>query len=185
MRAGVAWRSGVTDEAVVEDRFVEAPIAGIPEVVDVERRAVQGRWEAFCRKDGVAVVALGGRHLELAASLIDDPTATFADLVDADDRVAGAVFAYVLGIIVAGIVWITWQYRYAKNLTALGRPLEGGAGRAIWGWFIPLANYFIAPNQLLRAAKETDKARGGTGVAPPTLIPWWIAFGVGTRLSRK
>ena len=63
------------------------------------------------------------------------------------------------------------QYRYAKSVTALGRPLEGGAGRAIWGWFIPIANDFIAPNQLLRAAKETDRARGGSGVAPGTSIP--------------
>lgn len=133
---------------------------------------------------GIASVlaAFGALALLSRASLIDDPTASFADLVAADDRVGGSVGFFSLSFIVTGILWIVWQYRYAKNLTALGRPLDGGAGRAIWGWFIPIANYFISPNQLFRAAKESDRARGGTGTAPGTLVPWWIAFGLGSLL---
>lgn len=116
------------------------------------------------------------------ASLIDDPSASFSDFVSADDRVAGTAGPYLLAFVVGGITWMVWQFRYAKNVTALGRPLQGGAARAIWGWFIPIANYFIAPYQLLRAARETDRARGGSGAPPATLVPWWITFGVGTFL---
>jgi hypothetical protein len=114
------------------------------------------------------------------ASLLGDPTSSLSELLTADDRAAAMVGAQTLATLATGIAWMTWQYRLAKNLTALGRPLRGGAGRAVWGWFIPIANYFIAPHQLLRAAQATDEARGGDGVAPVALVPWWIAFGVGS-----
>lgn len=86
-------------------------------------------------------VALAGRLV-----VLDDPYAReyFRRASDAD------AFVRVLDVVVALTVlavipcFIVWCYRAAKNQEALARrPERLGAGWAVGGWFIPLANLVI------------------------------------------
>jgi hypothetical protein len=94
-----------------------------------------------------AVVALA-RGVALASRLVvlDDPNASdfFNRASDADSFVR--VMDVLLALIVLAIVpcFIVWCFRVAKNQEALARqPERLGAGWAIAGWFIPLANLVI------------------------------------------
>jgi hypothetical protein len=108
------------------------------------------------------------------ASLLDDAGASFIEVADADDRVAGAGAMHFLGLAVTGILWIIWQFRYVTNVKALGRPTGFAPGFAIGGWFIPIANLFLPEQQLAVSAKSSDP--DGNPSAPGVLYAWWAAF---------
>jgi hypothetical protein len=127
-----------------------------------------------------AVVALLHR-----ASVVNDFTGfggvTVSDVSDADSQAGGAVGLLQFGLLATGIVWIIWQFRYAKNAQALRGNYGLAPGWAIGGWFIPFGNLVLPQLQLLQAAKASDPnlpvgQPAASGTAPSSLIAWWVAY---------
>ena len=101
---------------------------------------------------------------------------------DADDLVQTAAILVLVLLVVNAICFITWMFRAAKNNEALGRANPRlGAGWAIGGWFIPLANFVIpvlVMQDLWRGSDPSTPrgdARWRIG-ARSALIGWWWAL---------
>jgi hypothetical protein len=123
----------------------------------------------------VDIVAAGA--LFDRASLLDDPSPSFGELLDADDRVGAAVGSHLFGVVVVGIVWVIWQFRFVKNVEGLRRPTGFSPGFAIGGWFIPIGNLFIPQQQLAVSARSSDpNAVVGGGSTPGVIYGWWATF---------
>jgi hypothetical protein len=125
---------------------------------------------------GIAALAVAGA-LSNRASVLDDPFSDFQKVQDADDLAAATAGLYGLGLIATIVLWLIWQFRFAKNAEALGKRDGLGAGWAIGAWFIPLANFVLGPMQLQQSAKYSDPdAPPGQGRVPGVLIGWWILW---------
>lgn len=102
-------------------------------------------------------------------SVWDDRAASFADLVDADNAVAGAFILYGLLALAAGIVLSIWTLRSVHNSQKLGtqrlRP-----GLACGGWYIPFGNVVVPYIQIRRAA-------GGLGAPTVGVWVWQLGWG--------
>ena len=107
----------------------------------------------------------------------DFPGSSEADSADAG--VAATTALHALLYLAIAVVFIVWQYRHAKNAELLGRRGGLGAGWAIGGWFIPLANLLLPAVQIFRSAQVSDDR---TGRGPAVVIPWAILFGLGLLL---
>ena len=100
----------------------------------------------------------------------------------ATDAVSGVIgFEFLIGLAIA-VLWMIWMWRAASNLALFGRIRpKFGAGFAIGGWFIPLANLIIPGMQMF----DIDKGSGprlrdgerpnGSGL----VVVWWITFILG------
>jgi hypothetical protein len=100
------------------------------------------------------------------------------ELVDLDNRVAGAAVAYVLITLLTGIAWVVWQRRFVRN-SAPFAPIAPSLGWGTWGWLVPIAGLYLPQSQLANAARVTDPIRvrsERSGEAPPILYCWWVAF---------
>lgn len=132
------------------------------------------------------------------ASVVDDLTnSTFREVQDADDTVSGAVGLFGFALLATGVVWIIWQFRYAKNAERLRGNYGLSSGWAIGGWFIPFGWFVLPELQLFQAARASDPdlpagQPASAGRAPSSLVPWWIlldlawlffSFGRATRPS--
>src|SRR3954470_3233570 len=136
----------------------------------------------------LVVTGLTGIFVAIAffhrASLVDDTNRVFFNLDevnDADSTVSGAVAFFMLGLLATGVVWIIWQFRYAKNAELLRGNYGLPSGWAIGGWFVPLGNFALPQLQLLQAARASDPdlAQGqpvASGRAPSMIVPWWVVF---------
>jgi hypothetical protein len=136
----------------------------------------------------LVVTSLTGIFVAIAffhrASLVDDTNRVFFNLKevsDADDIVSGAAALFMLGLLATGVVWIIWQFRYAKNAKLLRGNYGLQSGWAIGGWFVPFGNFVLPQLQVLQAARASDPdlAYGqpaASGRAPSTIVPWWILF---------
>lgn len=88
---------------------------------------------------------------------------SYADLEDkfddSDVQLGGVWLAFLVAWLVTVVAFISWQYRHARNAEALGG--DGlGAGWAVGGWFIPVANLVLPGVQLFGASKAaTRRAR--------------------------
>ncbi len=94
----------------------------------------------------------------------------------ADAGVAATTALHSLLYLAIAVVFIVWQYRHAKNAELLGRRGGLGAGWAIGGWFVPLANFVLPAVQIFRSSRVSDE-RAGRG--PAVVVPWAILFGLG------
>ncbi len=84
--------------------------------------------------------ALGSRLVALDANRGD----LRARAADADAFVRTTDVAIGIAVAVIAPLFVAWMWRAAKNQQALGRrPERLGAGWAIGGWFVPLANFAI------------------------------------------
>jgi hypothetical protein len=63
--------------------------------------------------------------------------------------------SFLMVTVTAGI-FITWQYKHARNARALGQVHGLGPGWAIGGWFIPFANVILPVIQLVQSSKASD-----------------------------
>lgn len=135
----------------------------------------------------LALTALAALVAALAffnrASVVDDlfKRNIFSDVNDADDRVRAGVAFFQIGLLATGILWIIWQFRYAKNAEALRGHYGLGSGWAIGGWFIPVANFVLPQLQLFQAAKASDPdpppgSPPSAGRVPGSVPVWWVVY---------
>ena len=114
------------------------------------------------------------------ASVVDDLTnVTYQEVSDADSTVSAAVALFGVALLATGVVWIVWQFRFAKNAERLRGTYGLQSGWAIGGWFVPVANFVLPELQLLQAtrASDPDLPQGqppSEGNAPSLLILWWV-----------
>jgi hypothetical protein len=116
-------------------------------------------------------------------------TATLHEAQRADDLVGAASIAMLSLILMAGIVFIVWQWRTAKNAVSLGRiGARYGPGWSIGGWFIPFGNLVI-PVQIMqdlwRSADPQSSPDDWRSAPRSALVGWWwAAFIVAGLISR-
>src|SRR5437763_14347871 len=67
----------------------------------------------------IAAVFVVYAFLHLASVVDDLNNATYHDVNDADSLVSGTVVFFGLALLGAGLHWIIWQFRYAKNAELL------------------------------------------------------------------
>lgn len=134
----------------------------------------------------VLVLHSGGLLLRIGAmQALLDGTGELGP-VDAADVLLVLIYVVLLVLAVGtGIVWIVWQYKHAVNARILGGGSSalGHPGWAIGAWFIPLANFVLAPLQVATSAAvpRLRKPR------PRVLIACWaiafIGYTLGNRLA--
>jgi hypothetical protein len=129
----------------------------------------------------VASVASGVAHLHRAGVIdrISNGTATLREARRADDLVRTATLIALSLLVAAGVVFIVWQWRTAKNAEVLGRTgARYGAGWSIGGWFIPLANLVIPVliiQDLWRSSDPDPSLVGWRSRPRSALVGWWWA----------
>jgi uncharacterized membrane protein len=131
-----------------------------------------------------ALVAIfGAAEFFHRASVVDDFTGfsgvSVQDVQDADNGAGAAVVLSGMALLAAGVVWIIWQFRHAKNAQILRGNYGLSAGWAIGGWFVPLGNYVLPQLQLFQAAKASDPdlppGQPPAAGRAPTIVPiWWV-----------
>jgi Ca2+/Na+ antiporter len=123
----------------------------------------------------VTVFQRSGAYGDFVAGTLSE-----TELVSLDVTVGRWTLATLLLTVVAGIVFIVWQFQYARNAVALRGPLSLGPAWAIAGWLIPLANLVLPFMQLNSSTKASDPAwpRGqhGIGTVPGTQRAWTILY---------
>jgi hypothetical protein len=119
------------------------------------------------------------------ASVVSDFTGfggvSIGDISDADSQVSGAVGLLQFGILATAVLWIIWQFRFAKNAQALRGSYGLPPGWAIGGWFVPFGNFVLPQLQLFQAAKASDPdlpagQPPASGRAPASVAAWWVAY---------
>jgi Domain of unknown function (DUF4328)/Protein of unknown function (DUF2510) len=104
-------------------------------------------------------------------------TVTVPEARLADRLVGWATLASLVFLVPAGILFIVWQWRSAKNAEALGRTgAQYGAGWSIGGWFIPLANLVIPViilQDLWRSSDPESSPDSWRTRPRSSLIRWW------------
>lgn len=135
---------------------------------------------------GIAAVALVATTVvfEIAQGLMPLAARAMARRALANDDVDLLNQAKVLGLIgllpyfgvfvAAGVLVIVWLYRARKNVDAIASPLSQlGAGWAIGGWLIPVANLVIPARVMWTVVRNSlSNSRLLAAVVPF----WWIAW---------
>ncbi|HLM16466.1 MAG TPA: DUF4328 domain-containing protein [Acidimicrobiia bacterium] len=159
--------------------------------------AVPARWRdqhglvvALMVLFGLMLCAAGvlGAALANRLALVHDFEAgNFSDAIrradDADDFVDAAAAFYGLVQLAIVVLFITWQFRSAKNNEALARPgARFGPGWSIGAWFIPIANLVI-PVMIVQdlwrgATPSTPRGDPRWRSAPGSWLVgiWWTAW---------
>jgi len=117
-----------------------------------------------------------------------DDFPTLGEIDAADGRVVVTGILLSLAVIAAGVVFIIWQFRHARNAQMLaGSQGLSDPGWAIGGWFIPCANFVLPGIQLWTSSKASDPAlpagsHVGRGRGSPIVVWWAVVFGLGSAL---
>jgi hypothetical protein len=129
----------------------------------------------------VVIVALALSTLASVATLVVPLVLTDIDTVRI---LAGVNIALTL---IAGIAWVTWEYRARTNLPRFSvHNLKWAPGWTIGGWFIPLANLvlpILILNEIDKATAEraASAAESGTGWSErdsgrPIFVLWAVTW---------
>ncbi|MGW0664831.1 DUF4328 domain-containing protein [Streptodolium elevatio] len=115
----------------------------------------------------------------LVGDVLDGELKSKEDADDADAFVSATGIS-MLVFLAAGIVFMIWLHRARKNIELFGPPPHGklGAGWAIGGWFVPLAN-LVLPKLVV-----DDVWRGSEPTGSPAeqrsgktlILAWWLVF---------
>ncbi|GHT47533.1 hypothetical protein FACS189454_09950 [Planctomycetales bacterium] len=77
-------------------------------------------------------------------------------------------------LIIGGIVFLVWTYRFVKNAHCLSRrPLRFGPGWACGYYFIPILNLFRPYQALADAYRASVQPNNWKQAAASSLIGWW------------
>jgi hypothetical protein len=108
---------------------------------------------------------------------------TIDEALGSDDRIRAVGIAWIVLLILTGIVWLVWQHRSHTNLRAVGRRnLRFTPGWAVGWWFVPFAN-LVMPFQTVRElwkASGRDFDWGRTRTWP--VLGWWWAIWIGANV---
>jgi hypothetical protein len=126
---------------------------------------------------GLGALAVAGALFNRASVLEDGFRSDFAEVQDADDLAAATGGIYLLLFLATVVLWLVWQFRHGRNAEALGKRDGLGAGWAIGGWLLPVANLVLGPLQLHQSAAASDPdAPQGRGRAPGIIVVWWALW---------
>lgn len=79
------------------------------------------------------------------------------------------------GFFVAMVMFLVWFYRARVNAEGRGWPQRRSPGLAIWGWFVPVANFYF-PFQIMVdiwRAGLPEQARANLAILPGI---WWACL---------
>lgn len=148
------------------------------------RGLVAGLTILLIAATAAAIAAAGAlfHRTRVVDRFLDGERVSFSDVDRADNLVQGTTLLFLLGFVVAGIVWIVWQYRLASNAERFTGRLGLRPGWAIGGWFIPLAAPVLAAIQLVQADRRAgDRPR--LAPAKPLVIAWLVVLYAGWVLN--
>lgn len=103
----------------------------------------------------------------LVGDLADGVPVARDRLVAADDRVATAVIALLVTMVVGAPAVMAWMHRAYRNVGAW-RPIDHGVGWAVGGWLMPVLNLF-RPARIMTEIVESSPVTG----RPAGLVWWW------------
>jgi hypothetical protein len=109
-----------------------------------------------------------------------------AEALASDDRVGAASIAFVVVLIVSGIVWLVWQHRSQANLHATRRPeLSYTPAWAVGWWLIPFAN-LVMPFQTVRELWKASRGDEDWKRIPTwSVLGWWWASWIATAVISR
>jgi hypothetical protein len=128
----------------------------------------------------VTVVTFGQLALDIwGYTMIGDAVATGdLDAIHTFDGIDGVLGVLTLvGIVVAGICWMTWQGLLARS--AFPGELDRGSGMHAFSWIIPFGALWL-PFQNIR-----DLWRLNSGGRDPGFVGWWWAGWVLTEILAR
>ncbi len=100
-----------------------------------------------------------------------------------DDLARFDAIATFLMVLVTGVVFIVWLYRASRSDRVSPAWMRRGAGWAIGGWFIPLANLVLPYQQVSDLHRAAFVARGeGKPVPEVPLVRWWWGTWIGAGI---
>ena len=129
------------------------------------------------------LAALAVWHRLQVVDHIERGTATLREAHRADDLARSASILLLVVGLAAGIVWIVWQWRVAKNVELFSDvSTRFSPSWSIWGWIIPLASLVIPVlvMQDLWRASVPGGSRSGNRRGSVLIGVWWAAFIIGT-----
>ncbi|MFF2275747.1 DUF4328 domain-containing protein [Agromyces sp. NPDC058126] len=97
-----------------------------------------------------------------------DTTVDRLDLYDQGTAVVSILSS--LAIIAAGVIWVIWQFRVAKQVTGQTRRSPGWHAGS---WFIPIVSFWFPYQNVSDLWRALGRTR------PSWLIVWWLLWVVG------
>lgn len=142
------------------------PLASLTRVVQIQ----QGLLAALTMLDAVLLVVFDAMDSELAILVV-----------------GGASFLLLIVTLIGLPMWISWHYRAASNLQALGRsPKHEPWAHVVW-WFVPFANLILPyrATKDLAQLSEPDDSEGEDEArwVYDNLPIWWGLFIVGNMVN--
>jgi hypothetical protein len=188
-RTDEGWNSAYNRYTALEPRAVEVPHSGTPPDARLspgEFRSAHVRAVWVLGLLVLAALALVGVLAAEANELhylrgIRDRGSFLPEELPSDEGLAAASFIYLVVIIPTIVMWLVWQHRAHRNLTALGSSnVRFKPGWVVGWWFIPVANFAVPYLTMRELWKASDPASGAIdwrGVkTTPVLWLWWGAW---------
>lgn len=101
-----------------------------------------------------------------------------SEVVDLDGDRQRTLTMFALAYIAAGVVFMCWQFRHARNAIALAGPGGLGPGWAIGGWFIPGAAAVLPAIEVYQSSRRSSppgRGRRLRAVGDGLLVVAWMA----------
>ena len=132
---------------------------------------------------GAVAVVLAGAHLHRSRVLdslggVLDSEGFPSSVRSADSLVNAASVALVVLAIAEFALLVTWTWRMAVNVRAVGHPARMGNGFAVGGFFIPIANIVI-PFLFFRDFVRSLDRWSGIDQRRYTVMIWWWWLQIG------
>ncbi|WNM41094.1 DUF4328 domain-containing protein [Micromonospora halotolerans] len=165
-------------------------LPGQPAVLPgVSTYAVRGLGTAAAIAVGAATVLyLPGALFSLVGLRIARAAAEQADrdlLMGAAVAEVLLVLPYLIALLVAAVLVIVWTWRARKNIEAFpGAQPPLGAGWAIAGWLVPIAN-FVVPARVMASVARNSTWRRSTPLLVGVWWAAWLVFTVGDRIVSR
>jgi hypothetical protein len=188
-RSDDGWNSAFNRYSALEPRAVEVPHSGTPPDTRLSPGEFRSAHTRAVRVQGLLVLAAIALVGVLAAEAnelhylreIRDRGSFLPQGLPSDEPLAAASLIYFLVFILTVVMWLVWQHRAHRNLTALGSSnLRFKPGWVVGWWFIPVANFalpYLTMRELWKASDPPSGAIDWRGQkTTPLLWLWWGAW---------
>jgi hypothetical protein len=115
--------------------------------------------------------------------------ATDAEIASNDERESALTTVVLVLYLCTGVAFVAWFHRAYTNLRAFEHEPLHRTGWAIYGWVVPIANFF-RPYQIAREiwhVSDPQRAREAwvpIEGSPPLLVAWWALWVVGNLIGQ-